>query len=242
MRTPPRKPTGEVGPFSLTFNGGTAVVQSHFIQFPPTKEAVEDLVAEGFLAQARREAILPTSSRIHRNAVDDFDFTLETPSSLRYLELMEVAPLEAAGGSHHATTGSFRPYDLARGAMDKLQQKSNRYFGVARSTRIVLLLYITHWTFTPNDTTIMLLQYWCHHEAHCFDEVYFYQPHDNTCGMLSVLHPTPKQHWQQCGGFDPEDCRQDVMHNLVPVAVQTDDRGHPGIVMGTAARGVSKLK
>jgi hypothetical protein len=229
-----RKPSGAIGPFEVHYDGTRVNVQSRFVQFPQTKKEIEDLIVHGFATQACREGILPSSVRIRRNRIDDFDFTVEAPHSVRYLELMEVAPLEGIGGSHHAASGTFRPYDLARGAMDKLQQKSIRYSGVARTTGIVLLLYITHWTFTPNDTTIMLLQYWCHHESHCFEEIYFYRPHDQESGTLAVLHPTPKEHWQQWTRFDPESCWDDVVHNLMPVAVRMDEGGHPAVVMGTA--------
>jgi len=235
-----RKPTGSIGPFEVHCDGTRLEVQSRFVQFPQTKEEIENLIVQGFAAQARREGILPNPIRIQRNRIDDFDFTLETSHSSRYLELMEVAPLELTGGSHHATSGTFRPYDLARGAMDKLQRKSIRYAGVARNTGIVLVLYITHWTFTPNDTATMLLQYWCYREPHCFEEIFFYRPHDETCGMLSVLHPTPMEHWQQWADFDPESCRDDIVHNLMPAAVRIDDEGHPAVLMGTTVSRNSK--
>lgn len=224
------KPTGHTGPFEVEYDDNRLQVRWKTVPFPRTKEDVENFVVRGFLRQCAAEGILPDGLQATQNETDDFDFQIVCDDRRRYLELMELAPLENFAGGYASAAGAYKPYELARTTVNKVLRKSSRYAGVARESSVLLLLYLTHWTFIPNDTTIALMQYWCCMESHCFEAIYFYRPIDESAGNLSTIHPTPRQHW---AGVDPEACRDDVVYNLLPAGVQVDEEGRPALVFGT---------
>ncbi len=223
-----RKPSGRTGPFEVQYDGAASLdLKWNRIPFPETKEEIEACVVQGFLGTAIWQGILSRGVRAAQNPTDDFDFCLDGDGSCRYLELMEVAPLD---GPYASAAGSYRPYEMAREIVDNIHKKSERYAGVARCEKISLLLYLTHWAFVPNGTTIALMQYGCSEEPHSFEAIYYYRPSNAHAGMLSEIYPTPKDHWV---GFDPTAFTDDVVHNLIPVGV-AGDRQAPSVILGTS--------
>jgi len=87
--------------------------------------------------------------------------------------------------------------------MDKIVAKSNHYTS-STDTGLILLLYVTHWHFKLNETTLKLLKYWTMHTRHCFEGIYYYSPAFKDGGVAKTIFPTSKDRWI---GFNPEKYR-----------------------------------
>ena len=181
------------------------------IEFPRTKEQIEQFIVSSFV---RNSGSLPLKIGSYtQNSQNDFDFSAETNEGRKFLELMEIAPLENLRGSYEKAPSSYRPYDFAEYIFAKINGKSEKYRGAA-SSNICLLMYITDWSFTLSQTVVALLQYWSAHQAHSFQYIFCYSPHDAESGVASLLYPTPIDFWK---GFDPNSYRENIVHNLSPL-------------------------
>lgn len=77
----PRKPTGSIGPVIISKAPEGARAEFQTITFPRTKDDIEAFIVKVFLKASQQQNILDTSSlKLFQNAIDDFDFTLKTPS------------------------------------------------------------------------------------------------------------------------------------------------------------------
>ncbi len=225
------KPTGSTGPLTVKVESDRLEITWNRLKFPNEKEKIERLIVDGFYRAAAAEQMIPAGElEFRQNPTDDFDFTMEGPLGRRYVELMEIAPLQACRG-YDAASGSYRPYDLANFVLQGILAKSSRYAGAARNTPIWLLLYVTDWKFTPSESMVMLTQCLANRNAHAFERIFLYKPVDVDNGKAWWIHPTPAEHWV---GFDPEDCRDAVVANLMPTYVRRDEDGHWAMGMGTA--------
>lgn len=148
-----------------------------------------------------------------QNHQNDFDFSVVTTEGPKFLELMEIAPLENLRGSYDKAPSSYKPYDFAAYILAKINGKSERYRGAA-SSNICLLMYITDWAFTLSPTVIALLQYWTAHQSHSFQYIFCYSPIDTESGIANLIYPTPKNFWKS---FNPDTYRENVVHNLSPL-------------------------
>jgi hypothetical protein len=87
------------GPFTVHPDGRT---EFHPIVLPDTKNEIEDAILKaalnGKLLDLR--TFYGLKSDPVRNPEDHFDFTLDTMAGVKYLDLMEVAPLKGSGGSY----------------------------------------------------------------------------------------------------------------------------------------------
>jgi hypothetical protein len=180
------------------------------IEFPRTKEAVEQFIVGAFARGPVRSWI--GLSAFSQNAENDFDFTVETREGSKYLELMEVAPLENLRGSYDKAPNTYRPYDFSRYILAKISKKSTRYV-VSERKSLILLLYTTDWAFSLHNTGLALLQYWLSKAEHGFSEVFLYEPLNQTAGLSHWLYPTPASHW---ASFDAEQHREDLVYVLSP--------------------------
>lgn len=215
----PQKPTGTSGPIKLTTGPTGGEAEFLPISFPRIKGDIEYFVARGFLNTMRSQGILHTAiESLIRSELDDFDFKAVTSGGLRYIELMEIAPLEHLGTSYSQAPGSYKPYDFACCIVDKIMRKSDRY---ASSTDIgiILLLYVTGWQFKLNETTLKLLKYWTTQNRHCFESIHYYHPVFEESGIAHTIFPTPVDNWI---GFNPETYRAVEAFLLNPTAWQTN--------------------
>ena len=122
------------------------------------------------------------------NEENDFDFTVSTARGDAYLELMEVAPLAAFGGSYEDAAAIHKAGELASSISKEIFRKSKRY----RSKReLFLLLYITHWSFALGQATIQLLRYKLKKQRHVFSAVFYLAPLDGEVGVIEWLYPVP---------------------------------------------------
>jgi hypothetical protein len=197
----------------MIFGPGEARAEFRKLDFPRTKDTIEAFIVRGYLSAAQKKGLLPSTVEVSQNKQDDFDFLLRFASGTKkYLELMELAPLEQVQGAYEAASASYKPYDFARYIMTKIMRKSERY-KTSAGDGIFLLTYITDWRFDPSETLLALLQYWSLQEEHCFEAIHCYSPIMADNGIVRRLYPTPREFWK---AFDPEACRDSVTHNLNP--------------------------
>lgn len=192
------------GPIKLSTGPSGGNAEFLPLSFPKTKEDIETFIVRGFLTTVSRQDILPSAlESLARNELDDFDFTVMTHNGPKYIELMEIAPLEHLGESYNKAHSSYKPYDFARYIMDKILGKSDRYISPT-DIGLVLLLYVTDWHFKLNETTLRLLKYWTLDTRHCFEGIYYYSPAFKDTGVAEVIFPTAKDKWI---GFNSETYR-----------------------------------
>ncbi len=209
----PHKPTGTRGQTKITIGSDGVRVEFQPIPFPRTQKEIEAFIVDGFLRVARQQGILQTSSlHARQNELDDFDFSLTTPSGNKYLELMEIAPLEHLGGSHAKAPNSYKSYDFAQNALNKIKAKSDRY-ATSTGQGLLLLIYVTDWRFNVSDPVVALLQYWTLQQKHNFEGIFFYSPTTSQEGLARLIYPTPLEFWK---GFNPELYRDNITVNLSP--------------------------
>lgn len=207
MKRQPTKPTGTIGPVRLSGEG----LEFQQIDFPRTKDEVEAFIVRSFLNSS---GSLPLAiDNFSQNEQNDFDFTINTSEGRKYLELMEIAPLENLRGSYQSAPSKYKPYDFAEYIFKKMMGKSDKYQGAA-SSNICLLIYITDWAFTLSETIVALLQYWAAHKQHSFQYVFCYSPIDQNAGVTKLIFPTPLEFWS---GFNPEAFRNNEVINLSPL-------------------------
>lgn len=208
----PMKPTGETGLVIVSKNK-TGFQQA---EFPKNKEDIEKFIANGFLKSAQQQKILPFEVASYaQNELDDFDYFLQTSIGPRYLELMEIAPLENLQGKYKNAPSSYKPYDFAEWIYKKIMYKSDRYAG-AVDAKITLLLYITHWTFTLDKIATELLKYWTVENKNNFDSIYFYSPCTENFGRPQLIFPTSLDCWKR-KNFSPERCKDVTALVLSPL-------------------------
>lgn len=171
------------------------------VEFPKTKEQIEEFIVSAFVENSRS---LPLEIRSYsQNPQNDFDFSVGTNEGGKFLELMEIAPLENLRGSYEKAPSSYRPYDFAEYVFAKINGKSEKYRGAA-SSNICLLIHITDWAFTLSQTVVALLQYWSAHQSHSFQYIFCYSPLDAESGVANLLYPTPRDFWKD---FDSDSYR-----------------------------------
>jgi len=184
------------------------------LHFPTTKDEIEDFIVAAFGSE-NLPGGLTINSR-HQNRENDLDFTIKTNSGKKFLELMEIAPLENLRGSYENAPESYKPFDFAQYIHAKVMRKSDHYSS-PKKPKIVLLLYVTDWTFTLSESVVCLLQYWFCKWPHCFEWIFAYHPIDQNNGIRHLIYPTPVSYWTT---FNPEDLRENIVHNLSPMQWQ----------------------
>lgn len=210
MKKPKLKPTGVTGPVRISQEGASF----RPVVFPKTKEEIEHFIVQGFVSNFCKEALSILS--FEQNEQNDFDFTLQTNLGQKYLELMEIAPLEKIRGSYADAPSSYNAYEFAQTILAKILSKSSRYTGL-KTPPVMLLLYVTDWAFTLSETVNALLQYWLIKNKHAFQCVFAFKPRSENSGTVSILFPTPPDFW---AGFDPERARNTIVHNISSQSAQ----------------------
>jgi len=207
LKKKPTKPTGNIGVVALSAEGASF----QRIEFPRTKDEIEEFIVKAFVGNSAGMPLQIVD--FSQNDENDFDFTIRTTEGTKYLELMEVAPLENLRGSYAQAPDRYKPYDFALYVAGKIIGKSERYEGSAGS-QICLLIYITDWAFTLSETVIALLQHWAATTSQSFQYVFCYSPFDRVTGDAKLIYPTPAEFWN---GFDPEQYRDNEVFNFSPM-------------------------
>lgn len=187
MKGPTKKPTGNIGVIVLDPEKGTTTFKA--VKFPKTKEEIEEFIVKPFIRSGRDSGLFNFQLKDDpiRNETDDFDFTLPTVEGQKYLELMEVAPLEHIQGTYEDALNFYNEYDFAKYIYQKLLNKSNRYKG-STDIDINLLVYVTDWKFVLSRTIIALIQYWTLQEEHCFEGIFYFSHLSPKEGVVSVIY------------------------------------------------------
>jgi hypothetical protein len=204
----PSKPTGTMAVLSVSSTGA----EIKKLEFPKTKDAIEEFIVKTFIKNSSRMPLKITD--VFQNNENDFDFTIKTEEGTKYLELMEIAPLENLRGSYAQAPDHYKPYDFARYIVEKIFGKSKRYKSSPSSnTNICLLIYVTDWAFVPSESVIHLLQYWTANVPHSFQYICCYLPFDQFSGPVELIYPI-KNSWKD---FDPEQYKEKEVLNLSPL-------------------------
>lgn len=181
------------------------------IEFPRAKDEIEEFIVKAFV---RSSAGMPLQIVGYlQNIENNFDFSIITGEGKKYLELMEVAPLENLRGSYTQAPDRYKPYDFAMYVAGKIIGKSEKYKGSAAS-KICLLIYITDWAFTLSESVIALLQHWAATTPHSFEYIFCYSPIDGVAGDTNLFYPTPTEFWNK---FNPDKFRENEVFNFSPL-------------------------
>ena len=118
MKKKPTKPTGNIGVVALSPEGASF----QRIEFPRTKDEIEEFIVKAFVGNSAGMPLQIVG--FSQNVENDFDFTINTSEGTKYLELMEVAPLENLRGSYAQAPDRYKPYDFALHVAEKITGKS----------------------------------------------------------------------------------------------------------------------
>lgn len=207
----PKKPTGINGLIHFSNNSEGVSLKFQPVEYPETKEQIEKFIAEGFLKAAVRQNLISESpTNLDQNELNNFDFTLTVDEEVKFLELMEIAPLEKIKGGYKDAPDTYKPYDFSENILKKLLKKSRKYENSTKSG-LVLLLYITDWRFHLDNVAIALLQYWTLNENHNFESIFLYFPSPNASGKAIRIFPTEIDFWD---GFEPNEFVDNIVINL----------------------------
>jgi len=193
-----KKPTGKLGRIKFE-KGDVSNISFEAIRFPQQKEKNEAFIANRFVAHFVDQKYL--AFRIHRidqNEINNLDFTLRTSQGNKYLELMEIAPLEHIKGAYEEAPNYYNVYDFAQSVHEKIMKKSNSYRSVGKSN-IILLIYPTDYKFVLSDTATALLQYWTLIKSHYFQYIFYFALFDDKTGMSHTIYPASRDYFV---GFD----------------------------------------
>jgi len=209
-----KKPTGTNGAFRIQINPDGTVSGSFMpITLPNSKAEVEQTIVNRFLASMNThlkqagERFFLSNPRI--NDENDFDFTVDSPRGIAFLELMEIAPLS---GPYDKAPAQYNVYNFSKTIYQGITRKSKSY-AQNMANDLFLLIYPTHWAFTPSRSAINCLRYWCASTSLAFRAVFYYQPLDEQEGAPHWIFPVPPE---LLNNFNPEQVRDNVFINLDP--------------------------
>jgi hypothetical protein len=185
-----RKPRGMIG--STTYYGDGKAVFSQ-VDLPAKKDDIERVVLAAALdaeppLDLRTFYALTTEPEQLRE--QDFDFQLTTRSGTKYLDLMEVAPLETVGGSYQKVPAYHSLAERVEAVYAKILTKSAKY-GRPR-TSVHLLLYATDYRFDLEGGDGDLLAHRLNRREHCFATVLYARLYPGRRAVNRVLFPLSK--------------------------------------------------
>lgn len=186
-----RKPTGYIGPISISDEAG---VEFDRIKFPVEKDQVENYVVELTLGALQRDGVDLWGAGPQRNPENHFDFTLPASAGVEYMDLMEVAPLEGTGGFRNAPL-EYNHGELADWVWTKLTQKAQGY-GLPRKEAIHLLLYSTDTAFRLSEGVLEILAYCCSKVDRGFKSILYSVPEDRQSAFIYKIHPRPREEFR----------------------------------------------
>lgn len=187
-----KKPTGEIGPVRFSRKPDGANVSWNTVAFPSRKEDIELLIVRLFHDSLIKEGVREFTYR--QNEQKDFDFVLEFADATSYLELREIQykdiqELQTHGPPYRSRKTAIVDLAYAMQIASAVHKKSHQY-GRPGKTSVDLLLYITHWRFSPSELVIRLVQYFLLTAPPMFDHVFFIRPINSTEADPRVLFPS----------------------------------------------------
>jgi hypothetical protein len=163
------------------------------ITLPADKAERERVVAKWFWAS------LSTSQspdlRIHRLdplPENDHDFKLATDRGDRFLQLTEFAPLS---GPYTEASDKLNVGTTADRLTATVCKKACHYS--PSGTRVILLIYATHYAFQPLDDVFELVEDGLRLHPTIFEQVFFIFPIHPTGSGLRLMYPTTAQRLSQ---------------------------------------------
>lgn len=181
-----KKPHGKLA--AICSSNGNASVSEQLL--PDTKEAIEELVMSQVVASAARHgfAFPPHLATFCRTAESDFDFTLRTGGDPRYVELTEIAPLQAFGGTYSKVPVSHRQGSAADLIVAAVRRKASKYAPVARS-KVHLLAYVTDFRLAFGVEVLRLAAHYLQRRPPGFASVLYFVPGSPSEASLTLLYP-----------------------------------------------------
>jgi hypothetical protein len=195
---------GKSGYFRITGDGKEQAID-HSV--PEEKEAIELWMAENFVRSYPSDG-KPIFSNPRQNKESDFDFTVPTDCGDAFLELMEIAPLEAFGGSFENVPPAHNAKKLADAIIKGILKKSRRY---RVKQDLFLLLYPTHQGFALGMATIQFARFSLKKQKHCFRAVSYLEPLDDKQGCIYPLFPVSSACLHN---FRPDEHKEATVVNL----------------------------
>jgi hypothetical protein len=176
------KPTGDI-PF-VRVGGGQ--VEELRVDLPSSKPEIEDWILTRTLRSADREGVpLFGGFRPDQNPEDDFDYTIQTPYGIQYLDLMEV--FVGTTGPHSSAPAAFDGRKRAEEIADAVMNKSESYGQPARPLH--LLLYSTDWRLSLHPPVAEILAVALSTRPHVFETIVYFGPLDGDGGFVFRMWP-----------------------------------------------------
>lgn len=180
------------------------------VAYSVDKATIEAEVMAVFAQALSMEGQLPILP-FTQNAEDDLDFTLHFPGREAKLDLMEMVFKEGTGSPYLSQEKIVYSRPFADQVFDKIISKSRSYSNRPTGEKH-LLLYTTHWRYTPSDVVLALLSHKLNVTEHVFDAVMFLQRITQDEGRLRFLWPDAPL----VAEFDPANYDDHFVINLPP--------------------------
>ena len=165
-----KKPRGKMGHLQLGSAKDPDSVEFVPIELPRSKPEIEQWILAAALSAAGKAMLKPydLTGEPVQNPEQDFDFTLPTPRGAEFLDLVELAPLQALAGRYDNARSAYRIGDIAEQAYRHIRAKSDHYRAVNSSCTMHLLAYTTDWRLRLPEPAQNLIRSWLSTEPHGF--------------------------------------------------------------------------
>lgn len=204
-----KKPTGSIGPISVTATPTGALGTWNKVAFPKDKESIEQLMVDIWARAAGNAGA--TIFEIIPNKQDDFDFTLVLSGGKVSMDLVEFIYRDGQGKPYDGDQIKIQSFDYAKQLVATVKEKSAHY-GKAGTQPVHLLVYITHWRFWSNEVAIRLAQHFLSQSPPIFENVLFVEPFDASEGNARVLYPSRNP----MEGHKPDEFKEHFTFTLNP--------------------------
>ncbi|GAB9224882.1 hypothetical protein BDS110ZK18_67030 [Bradyrhizobium diazoefficiens] len=183
----PKKPVGEVGPFVVKQTSEGPTSEWAKINWPSDKAGQERFVMDCFVEALRRRGY-PISDVI-QNKENDFDFRIRMPGPIN-VDLTEFVYFDGKGNPFERAGEWVNCFDCAKALIALVEAKS-RHYGRPGKTPIHVVVYATHWSFRPDQTTIALAQALLRSEQLTMERVFLVLPLGSKRATIHPLYPVP---------------------------------------------------
>jgi hypothetical protein len=188
-----QKPRGKMGHLQLGSAKDPGSVEFVPIELPRSKPEIEEWILAAALSAAGKATLklYDLTGEPVQNREQDFDFTLPTPRGAEFLDLVELAPLQALAGQYDNARSAYRIGDIAEQAYRPIRAKSHHYRAVNSPCTMHLLAYTTDWRLRLPKPAQNLIRFWLSTEPHGFRTISYFAPDSADDGEISILYPTP---------------------------------------------------
>ncbi|MCA3562675.1 MAG: hypothetical protein IOC82_16820 [Aestuariivirga sp.] len=179
-----KKPTGTLGPLTITTSDGRTSAEQQKIVWPSDQKDVERKILELFVSEFERTGA--KFLRIEDGGTKDLDFRVTLPGGQAYVELMEVVIPEPSTIPFQNGQQWHEPLAYASNIFGAVEKKVRKY-GFSHTIPIHLLLYLTHEQYAPNEAAIYTLRHYFKVNKHPFEYVFFLIPLTTDACDLRVI-------------------------------------------------------